>query len=89
MGDLKDATRGALGIVYDVAVGASEAFTPLKALLGVLSAIYKDHEVRLPPFGLSTVLTIPSTGNSRCQGEGPRPPLADSCTGGNFRSTSE
>ena len=86
---MKDTTLGALGIAYDVAVGASEASTPLKALLGVLSAIYKDHEVRLPPFGLSTVLKIPSTGNSRCQGEGRRPLLTDSCTGGYFRRTSE
>ena len=85
---MKDTTPGALGIVYDVAVGASEAFTPLEALLGVLSTIYRNHEVRLPPFGLSTVLTIPSTGNN-CQGKGPRPLLTDSCTGGDFRSTSE
>jgi hypothetical protein len=56
---LKDTALGVLGIAFDVAVGASEAFTPLKAVLGVISAIYKNHEVRPRPFVPNTVLTNP------------------------------
>ena len=56
---MKDTALGVLGIAFDVAVGASEAFTPLKAVLGVISAIYKNHEVRLPPFAPNPGLTNP------------------------------
>jgi len=32
---------------WDVAMEASDAFGPLKAALGVMSAIYESYEVRL------------------------------------------
>ena len=86
---MKDTALGALGIAFDIAVGASEAFTPLKAVLGVISAIYKNHQVRLRPFAPNTVLTNPSTGNSRCQGKDSTPLLTRGRTGDNFRRTCE
>ena len=74
---------------FDVALGAAEAFSPLKAVLGVISAIYKNYEVRLRSFTPNTVLTNPSAGNGRRQGKDPRPLLARGYTGDDFRSAHE
>ena len=41
---------GVGGILSDVAIEASDAFGPLKATLGVISAIYESYEVRLRSF---------------------------------------
>ncbi len=36
-------------IALDVASEAGEAFGPLKAVLGMISTIYENYEVRIPP----------------------------------------
>jgi hypothetical protein len=74
---------------FDVALGAAEAFSPLKAVLGVISAIYKNYEVRLRSFAQNTILMNPSTGNSRRQGKDPTPLLTHSYAGANFCSAYE
>ena len=41
---------GVGGILLDIVVEASDAFGPLKATLGVISAIYESYEVCLRSF---------------------------------------
>lgn len=47
--------RGAAAIVIDVALEAAQAFAPLRAVLGAISVMYRNYEVRLRSlFGLSS-----------------------------------
>ena len=51
--DWKVTALGGTNIAFGVALGASEAFGPVKAALSVVRAIYDAYEVRpLPPFKL-------------------------------------
>ena len=50
---------GVGGILSDVAIEAADAFGPLKATLGAISAIYAHYEVSLPSFTRNTLLTDP------------------------------
>lgn len=45
--DWEGTALGSTGILFNVAQGAAEAFSPLKAVLGVISAIRTNYEVRL------------------------------------------
>ena len=49
-GDWKDPVLGGAAILFEVAKACSEAFVPLKAVLGAISVIYQNYEVRLQPF---------------------------------------
>jgi len=60
---------GVGGILSDVAMEASEAFGPLKATLGVISAIYESYEVRLWSFTWNALLMNSCIGDSRRQGK--------------------
>jgi len=82
-----DTARGVGGILLDVAMEASDAFGPLKATLGAISAIYASYEVWLPPFTHNAFLTRPWIGNSSRQGKGPEPQLTHSRTGDDIQST--
>ena len=42
-----DTVLGGTAIILDVASEVSEAFGPLKAVLGVISTVYANYEVRL------------------------------------------
>ena len=77
---------GVGGILADVAMEASDAFGPLKATLGVISAIYAKYEVPLRPFTRNKLLTDRCIGNSRCQGKNPKPQLTHSAAGANIQS---
>jgi len=77
---------GVGGILSDVAMEASDAFGPLKATLGVISAIYESYEVRLRSFTWNTLLTDPCIGNSSRQGKGPKSELTHSAAGDDIRS---
>ena len=44
-----DAVLGAAAIALDLASEVAEAFGPLKAALGVISAVYTQYEVRSQP----------------------------------------
>jgi len=78
---------GVGGILADVAMEASDAFGPLKATLGVISAIYESYEVRLRSFTWNTLLTDPCIGDSGRQRKSPNPQLTHSATGDDIRST--
>ena len=54
-----------LGLLSD-SQEAAEAFGPLRAVLGDMSAIYRNHEVRLRP-PARILLMIASAGNDRRQ----------------------
>ena len=82
-----DTALGVGGILSDVAMEASDAFGPLKATLGVISAIYESYEVRLQPFTLNTLLTDPCIGDSRRQGKNPKAQFTHNETGDDIRST--
>ena len=71
----------------DVATEAADAFGPLKATLGAISAIYANYEVCLQPFVGSTLLTDSCTGNSRRQGKDRKPQLTHNGAGDDIRST--
>ena len=43
--------------LFDVAMGAADAFSPLKATLGAISAVYTNYNVRLLPFVSNALLT--------------------------------
>ena len=47
MRGFKDTALGAVGILAGVTLEAADAFGPLKAVLGAISAIYRNYEVRL------------------------------------------
>ena len=78
---------GVGGILSDVAMEASDAFGPLKATLGVISAIYESYEVCLRSFTWNTLLTDLRIGDSSRQGRGPKPQLTHSATGEDIRNT--
>ena len=78
---------GVGGILSDVAMEASDAFGPLKAALGVISAIYESYEVRPRSFMRNTLLTGPCIGDSCRQGKNPDARLTHSTTGADIRST--
>ena len=82
-----DSILGVGGILSDVAMGASDTFGPLKAILGTISAIYTNYKVRLQPSTWNTLLTHPCIGDSRRQGESPKSQLTHSATGDDIRST--
>jgi len=82
-----DTALGVGGILSDVAIGASDSFGPLKAILGTISAIYANYKVRLQSFTWNTLLTHPCIGDSRRQGKGPKPHLTHSATGDDIWST--
>jgi hypothetical protein len=44
----KDRAIGVAGIVFDTAMGAAEAFSPLKAALATISAVYAQYKARPP-----------------------------------------
>jgi len=71
----------------DVAMEASDAFGPLKATLGVISAIYESYEVRPRSFTRNTLLTDPCIGDSSRQGKNPKTRLTRNGTGDDIRST--
>jgi len=78
---------GVGGILSDVAMEASDAFGPLKATLGVISAIYESYQVRLRSFAWNTtLLTDPCIGNSGRQGKSPKSQLTHSAAGDDIRS---
>ena len=79
-------TLGIGGIVVDIAMEASDAFGPLKAALGVISAIYGSYEVCLRFFTWNTLLTSPRIGDGRRQGKNPKAQLTHSETGNGIRS---
>jgi len=79
--------RGVAGILFDVAEGAAEAFSPLKAVLGAISAIYTNYEVSLRPPAQNPSLNNTSAGNRSRQKQDQDPLLSHSCAGGNLRST--
>jgi len=83
-----DTALGVGGILADVAMEASDAFGPLKATLGVISTIYKSHEVRLQLLTQNKLLTDRFIGDSRRQGKNPKAQLAHSDTGGEIWSNS-
>jgi len=47
--DWKDTALGSAAVHFDVAKDTAEGFGPLKSVLGIISAIYKNYEVRLGP----------------------------------------
>ncbi|KAF9784009.1 hypothetical protein BJ322DRAFT_890274 [Thelephora terrestris] len=52
--DWKDTAIGVVGIAADVALGVAEAFSPLKATLATISAVYAQYQACPPPsFGNS------------------------------------
>jgi len=87
-GWIVDTTLGVGRILSDVVMEASDAFGPLKATLGVISAIYRSYEVRLRLMTQNTLLTDPCIGDSRRQGKNPKAQLAHSETGDDIRSNS-
>ena len=57
--DWKGTTRGVAKIALNIAGGAAEAFSPLKAVLSVISTVYETYEVRLrPPLKLLSNISI-------------------------------
>jgi len=82
-----DTALGVGGILSDVAIEAADAFGPLKATLGVISAVYANYEARLWSFTWNTFLTVSCIGNSSRQGKGPNTQLTHSATGDDIRST--
>ena len=50
-------------------MGVADAFGPLKATLGAISAIYANYEVCVQSFVPSALLTNPCTGNGLRQGK--------------------
>ena len=82
-------TLGVGRILFDVVQEAAEAFGPLKAALGTISAIYEKYEVCLRSFASDNFLTNPPAGNSYRPEKDPRPLLTHSCAGGDFQNTYE
>ena len=62
-----DTVLGAATIALDVASEAAEAFAPLKAVLGVISAVYTQYEVCSQPFLKLLPDKLPA-GDCCCQG---------------------
>jgi len=82
-----DTALGVGGILSDVAIEAADAFGPLKATLGAISAIYANYEVRLQSLTWNTLLTVSCIGDSSRRGKGPKPQLTHSATGDDIRNT--
>ena len=81
-----DTALGVGGILSDVAMEASDAFGPLKAALGVISAIYGSYKVCLRSSTWNILLTSPRIGDGRRQGKNPKAQLTHSETGNGIRS---
>lgn len=46
-GDWKGPVLGGAAILFDIAKAGAETFVPLKAVLGAISIVYQNYEVRL------------------------------------------
>ena len=75
-------------VLGDAAVKATDGLSPLKTVLGAISAVYADSKVRLRPPVQNPSLTNPSAGNCRRRKQDRRPSLTYSRVGSPFHNTS-
>ena len=82
---MKDRVIGGAEIALKVALGAAEAFTPLKAILATVSAVYDQYKVHLLLYAGGPLLTHTYLGNRRCHRQDRSCAVARCCVGGDFR----
>ena len=75
---------GGAEIALNVTLGAAEAFTPLKAVLATVSAVYSQYEVHLLLYAGGFILIHTYLGNRGCNRQDRSCPVARCCVGGDF-----
>jgi len=83
--DWKGPVLGGATILFDITKACAETFVPLKAVLGAISVVYQNYEVRLQPYAQNTSLTNSPAGNSCRQGKDSRPAFTHCEVRNNFQ----